>query len=119
MEQQACTIITLLDPKPLLNRRDGTGFSSEGVTAYIASVASHELEKLSTLRTKSSGISASLSGVGPRYASKGEKDYLGRLVEKYGLGGESVEKMARDRKLNTEQRTEGELRRALKRAGWT
>jgi nucleolar protein 16 len=36
------------------------------------------------------------------------------LVKKYGL---DLEKMARDTKLNDEQRTVGELRRGFKRAG--
>lgn len=58
-------------------------------------------------------ISAPLTGVGPRHAAHGEIAYLRRLVDKYG---EDVEKMARDRKLNAEQRTAGELRRALRRA---
>lgn len=40
--------------------------------------------------------------------------YLQRLLEKHG---KDVDAMARDRKLNTDQRTAGELRRALRRAG--
>jgi len=50
----------------------------------------------------------------PRHPSAGELATLRRLVQKYG---EDVEKMARDRKLNTDQRTAGELSRAIKRAG--
>lgn len=38
--------------------------------------------------------------------------YLERLVGKYG---DSVEGMARDRKLNYEQRTAGELKRSLRK----
>jgi nucleolar protein 16 len=49
-----------------------------------------------------------------RHTSQGEIKYLQRLGEKYG---NDVEQMARDRKLNTDQRTAGELRRALRRAG--
>lgn len=48
-----------------------------------------------------------------RHPSQGEIKYLERLVDKYG---EDVERMARDRKLNAEQRTAGQLRRALKKA---
>lgn len=59
-------------------------------------------------------LGASLTGAGPRHASAGEVRYLERLVAKYGL---DVEQMARDRKLNGEQRTVGALRRALQRAG--
>ncbi|EMD38494.1 hypothetical protein CERSUDRAFT_113665 [Gelatoporia subvermispora B] len=49
-----------------------------------------------------------------RYASAGEVATLGRLVQKYK---EDVEAMARDRKLNPNQRTAGELSRAIKKAG--
>ncbi|KIY66103.1 hypothetical protein CYLTODRAFT_423715 [Cylindrobasidium torrendii FP15055 ss-10] len=74
-----------------------------------------ELEKIA-VRTDKAGttLSASLTGVGPRHTSHGEKGYLVRLVDKYG---KDIEKMARDRRLNPDQRTTGELRKALKRAG--
>ncbi|KAK2467036.1 hypothetical protein APHAL10511_001294 [Amanita phalloides] len=49
-----------------------------------------------------------------RHASQGEIKYLERLTEKYG---NDVEQMARDRKLNNEQRTAGELRRGLRKSG--
>ncbi len=49
-----------------------------------------------------------------RYTSKGELGTLQRLIGKYG---EDVEAMARDRKLNADQRTAGELRRAIRKAG--
>ncbi|KAJ7871407.1 ribosome biogenesis protein Nop16 [Mycena olivaceomarginata] len=52
---------------------------------------------------------------GPRHASGGEVAYLKRLVDKYGT---DVEQMARDRKLNAEQRTVGQLTRSLKRCGF-
>lgn len=50
----------------------------------------------------------------PRYVSEGEAGYLKRLVGRYG---EDLEAMARDRKLNPDQRTVGELRRLMKKAG--
>ncbi|KAH9842831.1 ribosome biogenesis protein Nop16 [Rhodofomes roseus] len=50
----------------------------------------------------------------PRYASTGENAILRRLVHKYG---EDVEDMAKDRKLNPDQRTAGELGRAIRKAG--
>jgi len=60
-------------------------------------------------------FSASLSSTsGPRHTSTLETLYLGRLVRKHG---EDVEGMARDRRLNPEQRTSGELRRGIRRAG--
>jgi len=73
-----------------------------------------KLERISSWTNKMNGttISAPLSRAGPRHASKGEREYMKRLVEKYG---DDVEKMARDRRLNTEQRTAGQLRRSLKK----
>ena len=59
-------------------------------------------------------MSQKLTGNGARRSSAREVRYLQRLVDKYG---ENVERMARDRKVNSEQRTVGELERALKRAG--
>ncbi|KAI0781053.1 ribosome biogenesis protein Nop16 [Trametes elegans] len=63
-----------------------------------------ELEQLSETR----------GGRVPRHTSKGELETLRRLVDKYG---EDVEGMMRDRKLNPDQRTAGELRRAIRKAG--
>ena len=50
----------------------------------------------------------------PRYAPAGERAYLGRLMARHGT---DVGAMARDRRLNWDQRTEGELRRGLRRSG--
>ncbi|KAF8894460.1 ribosome biogenesis protein Nop16 [Infundibulicybe gibba] len=73
------------------------------------------LEEISSTNQKSrTTLSAAISGAGPRHASGGEVEYLERLIKKYG---QDVEKMARDPKLNPEQRTAGELRRSLKRTG--
>ena len=49
-----------------------------------------------------------------RHTSKGERGTLAQLVGKYG---EDVEAMARDRKVNVDQRTAGELGRAIRKAG--
>lgn len=49
-----------------------------------------------------------------RFSSKGEVTLLQKLISKHGS---DVEAMARDRRLNPEQRTEGELRRAIRRVG--
>ncbi|KAG7452831.1 uncharacterized protein BT62DRAFT_925372 [Guyanagaster necrorhizus] len=75
-----------------------------------------ELERLSGIPTNKTQttLSIALTGSGPRHTAKGELEYLLKLVEKHG---KDAEKMARDRKLNPYQRTSGELRRALKRAG--
>jgi len=49
-----------------------------------------------------------------RFTSAGERGELQRLVMKYG---DDVEGMARDRKMNVDQRTSGQLRRAIAKAG--
>ncbi|KAG6333604.1 hypothetical protein ID866_5489 [Astraeus odoratus] len=49
-----------------------------------------------------------------RHTSQGERLYLARLVTKYG---DDYERMGGDRRLNPEQRTIGELRRAIAKAG--
>ena len=48
-----------------------------------------------------------------RFSSKGEVTFLQKLISRHGS---DVEAMARDRKLNPDQRTEGQLRRAIRRA---
>lgn len=74
-----------------------------------------ELERVAAPSTGTNTLSKSLSGVGTRHGSEGERRYLERLVAKYG---KEVDRMARDRKLNVEQRTAGELRRSLKKHGF-
>ncbi|KAF8228929.1 hypothetical protein L208DRAFT_1453149 [Tricholoma matsutake] len=73
------------------------------------------LERISTpVNHHSNTLSAGLTGAGGRHSSMREISYLKKLVSVYGV---DVERMAKDRKLNAEQRTTGELRRALRRAG--
>ncbi|KAJ7349205.1 ribosome biogenesis protein Nop16 [Mycena albidolilacea] len=86
----------------------GGGKKAKGVVEELERIAS------STHNT-STTLSAPISGAGPRHASGGEVAYLKRLVDKYGT---DVEQMARDRKLNAEQRTVGQLTRSLKRCGF-
>jgi type I restriction-modification system DNA methylase subunit len=50
----------------------------------------------------------------PRFSSNGELAFLQRLISKHGR---DVAAMMRDRKLNRDQRTEGEIRRAIRKAG--
>ncbi|KAG1736720.1 ribosome biogenesis protein Nop16 [Suillus lakei] len=50
----------------------------------------------------------------PRHSSCGERSYLARLIQKYG---DNYERMVRDRRLNPEQKTVGELKRAVGKAG--
>ncbi|KAG2061209.1 hypothetical protein BDR06DRAFT_946633 [Suillus hirtellus] len=49
-----------------------------------------------------------------RHSSCGERSYLARLIQKYG---DNYERMAIDRRLNPEQKTVGELKRAVGKAG--
>jgi len=65
----------------------------------------------------STTLSVAQASTGPvvRHSAPGELLYLQRLVDKYG---EDVERMARDRRLNPEQRTAGQLRRSLRTAGF-
>jgi len=70
-----------------------------------------ELDDISASATGSTTLSMPLSGIGSRHMSSGEMKYLGRLVKQYG---DDVHAMSRDRKLNPEQRTVGQLRRALR-----
>lgn len=74
-----------------------------------------ELERIATsINVNAATVAAPISGVGPRSTSERENVYLQRLMDKHGS---DVDSMVRDRKLNTDQRTGGELRRAFKRAG--
>ncbi|KAJ6488593.1 ribosome biogenesis protein Nop16 [Mycena vitilis] len=73
------------------------------------------LERIASTNHNATTLSASISGAGPRHSSGGEVAYLSRLVSQYGT---DVEQMARDRKLNPEQRTVGQLTRSLKRCGF-
>ena len=49
-----------------------------------------------------------------RTSSTGEVGYLRRLVQAHGR---NVSAMARDVKLNVDQKTEGQLKRAIQKAG--
>ncbi|EAU91243.2 hypothetical protein CC1G_06878 [Coprinopsis cinerea okayama7 len=72
-----------------------------------------ELESIAMKKNlNSTTLSVAHSSTGPnlRHAAPGEIAYMRRLFEKYG---DDVERMARDRKLNPDQRTAGQLRRAL------
>ncbi|KAI1795988.1 ribosome biogenesis protein Nop16 [Ganoderma leucocontextum] len=59
-------------------------------------------------------LSEAGAGAVPRFTSKGEHATLELLVRKHG---DDLEAMARDRKVNVDQRTAGELRRAIRKAG--
>jgi len=71
-----------------------------------------ELEQISATATGSTTLSVPISGIGSRHMSSGEIKYLEPLVKKFG---DDVHGMSQDRKLNPEQRTVGQLRRALRK----
>ncbi|KAG6917793.1 hypothetical protein DXG01_001065 [Tephrocybe rancida] len=73
------------------------------------------LERISSVvQQNGTTLRVRLSDSGTRHTSLGETAYLERLVGKYG---DDFEGMARDRRLNVDQRTAGALRRAVKKAG--
>ena len=72
------------------------------------------MEQISASATGSTTLALPLSGIGSRHASSGEVKYLSPLIKKHGT---DLEAMARDLKLNPEQRTVGQLKRALRKAG--
>ncbi|KIY43641.1 hypothetical protein FISHEDRAFT_52989 [Fistulina hepatica ATCC 64428] len=103
-------------PEPVLDRAvklqwvSGLGHQGSRVSSsdsHLESFATHAKGDMCTL-------SMSISGVGQRHTSTGERAYLERLRAKYGL---DFERMARDRKLNTSQYTASQLRKAFTRAG--
>ena len=49
-----------------------------------------------------------------RHSSTSERTWLKQLVDKYG---DDTDRMARDKGLNVWQKTEGEVRRMIKKAG--
>jgi len=71
------------------------------------------LEQISAGATGSTTLSVPISGIGSRHMSSGEIKYLEPLVKKFG---DNVHAMSQDRKLNPEQRTVGQLRRALRKS---
>ncbi|KAJ7074265.1 ribosome biogenesis protein Nop16 [Mycena amicta] len=60
-------------------------------------------------------VAGAIPAAGPRHPSRLELTYIQHLVDKHGT---DVLHMARDTKLNAEQRTVGELKRALRRCGF-
>ncbi|KAG1882954.1 ribosome biogenesis protein Nop16 [Suillus subluteus] len=85
-------------PNDMIDTRGLSSSSGQGTTHPIVA-----LEELSA-----SGRAIS------RHSSCGERSYLARLIQKYG---DNYERMTRDRRLNPEQKTVGELKRAVRKAG--
>ncbi|KAI1918640.1 Nucleolar protein 16 [Ophidiomyces ophidiicola] len=82
---------------------------NEGVTLENINVST---EVVVALEKQAATEEEKLKKRKPRHQSKREVEWLELLVEKYG---DNVPAMARDRKLNPMQQTEGELRRKLKK----
>ncbi|KAJ7470288.1 ribosome biogenesis protein Nop16 [Mycena latifolia] len=112
MEQLAPEV----DPNVLQKWATGLGGGTKGKGPGGNGTVVEALERISSINhNTTTTLSAAISGAGPRHASGGEVAYLQRLVDTHGT---DVEQMARDRKLNPEQRTAGQLRRSLKRCGF-
>jgi hypothetical protein len=88
-------------------RANNLCFFTPNKVSYLI-LYSTELQRMSA----SMSVSAP-SGAGARHVSGGQMKYLEALVKKHG---ENVKAMAADLKLNPEQRTIGQIRRALKSA---
>ncbi|KAF9532328.1 ribosome biogenesis protein Nop16 [Crepidotus variabilis] len=73
-----------------------------------------ELEDISSVATGTTTLALPVSGVGARHVSIGELKYLQPLLKKHGG---NLNAMAGDLRLNPEQKTAGQLRRALRSAG--
>ena len=92
----------LLIPLSRPASRRAADWRASGLTCLSGTVLA--LEQLSEAR----------AGAVRRFSSKGEAGALRALVSKHG---EDVDAMARDRRLNVDQRTAGELGRAIRKAG--
>ncbi|KAH6918736.1 ribosome biogenesis protein Nop16 [Coprinopsis sp. MPI-PUGE-AT-0042] len=89
---------------------EDVGQNAVGLVEELESIAAKKQLNSTTL-----SVPQSSTGPNHRRSAPGEVAYLQRLVDAYG---DDVGRMARDRKLNADQRTEGQLRRALRNAGF-
>lgn len=87
-----------------IRTRDGQSWISFGRTSGA--------EKPNTALTQA--LPDVFRGPVPRFTSKGEIIFLQKLISKHGR---DVTAMMRDRRLNPDQRTEGEIRGSIKKAG--
>lgn len=92
------------------HKNENIGQSVLGLVEELESIAAKKHLNSTTL-----SIPQSSAGPNLRRPAPGEVAYLQRLVDVYG---DDVGRMARDRKLNPDQKTEGQLRRALRNAGF-
>lgn len=81
---------------------------AEAANAAAASVPASEVIKRLERQADAEGVTVKAKK--PRHQSKREDEWITRLTEKHG---ENFTAMARDRKLNPMQQTEGDLRRRI------
>ncbi|KAI0934424.1 hypothetical protein AcW1_005951 [Taiwanofungus camphoratus] len=108
MDQDEEPLEDIPDPAQEEELAPWVGLGSRPKSRQMGSSDTHVVRVLEQMSTESVGARP------PRFTSTGEQVTLRRLVGKYD---EDVEAMARDRKLNPDQRTAGELSRAIKKAG--
>ncbi|KZT69010.1 hypothetical protein DAEQUDRAFT_727194 [Daedalea quercina L-15889] len=101
------TMQDLPDPTQDDQLASWVGLASDTKAATLRAPETHVVRALEEL-------SQERNARAPRFASTGEQATLRHLVSKYG---EDVESMAKDRTLNPDQRTAGELSRAIRKAG--
>lgn len=87
----------------------GSIADSEDVETFMPAARRGETKVLSQLES----LAAQAAPV-QRHTSSQESQWLADLVAKYG---DDTEAMAKDRKLNLWQKTQGEIKRAIKKAG--
>jgi len=87
---------------------DWIAFGATSDAGFVDASGTHVVHTLEEMSKTGAGTSKR------RFTSTGEQTVLRKLIARYG---EDVEGMARDRKLNADQRTCGELRRAITRGG--
>ncbi|KZT11412.1 uncharacterized protein LAESUDRAFT_720638 [Laetiporus sulphureus 93-53] len=100
------TIDDLPDPSRDQQLAPWVGLNSNTMAGQSSASSTHVVQALEEMLTH--------NGARKRFSSTGEVAILRRLVAKHG---QDAEAMARDRKLNPDQRTAGEIVRAIKKAG--
>lgn len=93
--------------RPLVSRELETRLQKAAEPVPAKSAALRQLEERTAEQSKIKAASL-------RFASSAEQDYLRQLVKKHGT---DISAMAKDFKLNQDQRTAGQLRKAFARCG--
>ncbi|KAJ3483336.1 hypothetical protein NLI96_g6389 [Meripilus lineatus] len=88
--------------------------TQEGAAGWISLGSNRPSSSKSVVQSLEGLSTSSNQNKTPRFSSRAEVKTLLRLIKKYN---DDVDAMAQDRKLNVDQRTAGELRRAIQKAG--